>query len=384
MGKGIQAGKVAGAIYIHIPYCIQKCHYCAFYSEPFTHDRLHEYHEFLLREIDLYRDWIDPLALGGSIYFGGGTPSLLSAQQINSLVAKLYPKLSYDTLKAEYEITLEVNPIQINKSYLQQLKHTPINRLSIGIQSMDDDELLYLGRRHRTESLKERIELCRDYGYDNISVDIIYGLPKAKPMQLKQNITRLLELSPDHISAYLLNAEEHTPLWDQRNSLPDDDTCADLYELLCEELSCAGYEHYEISSFCAENKRSRHNLCYWRSANYLAFGASAAGQLLPHRYQNPASIADYYAGIERQLCFPNRQLLSLEQQQADYLMMGLRCCDGISLSDFQARFGYSLLEYTGSRLESLLDRGVMSMLGDRISICKEYRFVSNSVLGELL
>ena len=363
------------SLYIHIPFCLSRCGYCSFFSLPFGKSAMAEYLGYLHQEKALYADCLStPLR---SVYFGGGSPSLLSAEQINKLMQGLQ-------LTRDAEISLEINPIQISPAFLAALNTTPINRLSIGLQSMQDAELVWLDRRHHAAQMADKMKLCRDYGYDNISLDLIYGLPNGDTSALQRNLDAYLALNPEHISCYLLSLDEDCAKHKDASNLPDEDLQFAQYELIRHSLVDSGFQHYEISNFSKAGKASQHNLCYWQSDNCLALGASAAGWMAPIRYQNDANLADYYRKIDAQEHYPNRQVCSLQRMMEDFLMMGLRLIEGIDMKVFKQRFGRDLDSIYGERMHHLNRLAMLSVKDNRLSLTEAALFVSNSVIGELI
>lgn len=292
-------------------------------------------------------------------------------------------------LAPEAEITLETNPLQLTPAFLTELSKTPVNRLSIGLQSMSDPDLVLLGRRHRAAQMPDKIRLCRDHGFDNISLDLIYGLPGSSLQSLEQSLTLFLELAPDHISTYLLTLEEDSPL--QRRiatgesaPLPDDDTLAAQYGCIRAALADTGYQQYEISNFTRPGKESRHNLAYWRSEAWLGLGASAAGSLPPLRYANPSSLDEYCANVSSKKLFPDAEECGTEQLKADFLMMGLRLREGVSLEEYAARFGSSLASEKQAQIGRLAELGMLELTPSRLRLTDQALFVSTAVIGELI
>lgn len=283
------------------------------------------------------------------------------------------------------EITLEINPLQITGDYLLKLASTPVNRLSIGLQSMDDNQLAWLGRRHRASQIQHKIFLCQDHGYHNFSLDLIYGLPEAQvEIPLLDNLQAFLDLKPLHLSCYLLSLDEDCALASKGVQLPEDEQLAKQYRTACDTISGSGLAQYEISNFSVPGFASKHNLTYWESRNYLAWGASAAGWLRPLRYQNPANLKAYYRNVAQELLFPEAETCSLEQEQRDWLMMGLRLCDGIQSSAFRWRFKRELPDKLWKKVRQLEQLGMLEADSERIALSSQAYFVSNSVIGELL
>ncbi len=313
-----------------------------------------------------------------SVYLGGGTPSLLSADEITELLRDL-------EFSPEAELTLEINPLQLTKPFLAALKSTPINRLSIGLQSMDDKELAWLGRRHKAAEMAGKLKLCRECGYENFSLDFIYGLPKGIGyLSLPDNLNAILELKPKHLSCYLLSLEEDCALAGHNAFLPEDEELAEQYAGIRYILSQASYKHYEISNFAKPGYESRHNLGYWKTENYLGLGASAAGWVKPFRWTNPADLPSYYQKVEQGLRFPEAELCSEEQEQKDWLMMGLRLREGISLAEFKAKFGVDLQSLYKDQINKLISIGMLKLTENRLALTEQAYFVSTRVIGELL
>ncbi len=389
MEEDLQIGEVTRSIYLHIPFCLSQCEYCSFFSLPYSRSEVARYHSVLLDEIDLYQaelssirsDSRDPF----TVYFGGGSPSLLSADQINSILSKLLAQDpgSFPCPQGS-ELTLEINPIQITPDYLIELRKTPINRLSLGLQSMHDSDLAFLGRRHKSDQIQHKLKLCREAGYDNISMDLMYGLPGMSLDSLEAVLEQYLWLCSEHISCYLLSLEPESAMYQRGVSLPDDETCAAQYQLICKLLAGSGFVQYEISNFSRPGYHSRHNLAYWKSRNYLALGASAAGFVDGIRYQNEADLPSYYRSVSEGIIYPNKQSLSREDLKSEYIMMRLRLLKGLSLSEYKAKFGTSFLEDCQEPLAKMQKLGMLSLSGDSIRLTKEALFVSNAVIAELI
>ncbi|MDD4308840.1 MAG: radical SAM family heme chaperone HemW [Candidatus Cloacimonetes bacterium] len=363
------------SLYIHIPFCLSKCGYCSFFSVPFSIVELQNYLKHLHKELDLYQDLLQkPLH---TLYFGGGTPSLLTPLQLAEICQSV-------NLSPQAEVTLEINPIQLTPEFLQGLSKTRINRLSLGVQSMNNDDLLWLNRRHKAEQIPQKIKLCRDYGYNNISLDLMYGLPKSDLPGLQRNIQAYLNLQPEHISCYLLALDEDCSLYKDMALLPDDDTQAEQYDTICNSLKEAGYAQYEISNFALVGKESQHNLTYWHSKNYLAIGASAAGWISPCRYHNPSGLAEYYACVWQGERFPDATIQNKQRIWEDYLMMGLRLLEGININSFQKLFEVNLPDFYGAKIKRLMHLGLLEQKEERLRLTQQALFISNAVIAELI
>lgn len=317
-----------------------------------------------------------------TLYFGGGTPSLLGPEEINSLCARF-------RLAPEAEVTLEVNPLQLTPQFLSGLRHTPVNRLSIGVQSLNDAHLRLLDRRHRAAQIPDQVKLCRDNGFSNLSLDLIYGLPGQDEDALRADLEGFLRLEPDHLSSYLLTLDDDAPLARRIGEKavapqPEDSLQAEQYHLIRQTLLQAGFEHYEISNFARPGMASRHNLAYWRSEPWLGLGASAAGYLPPLRYTNPADLGIYQQNVDSGVVFPEAETPGPAQQKADYLMMGLRLLEGVDLADYAARFGTDLQSEKEAAIAKLLPLGMLELTETHLRLSPEALFVSTAVIGELL
>lgn len=370
------------AVYLHIPFCLARCGYCSFFSRPFSRSALESYLGYLRREIGFWQRREPSSKQARTLYFGGGTPSLLSAGQINTLCEEF-------ELTPDPEVTLEINPIQITDTYLRNLRETPVNRLSIGLQSMNDKDLAWLGRRHRAARIPDLIRLCRDHGIANLSLDLIYGLPGSDAEGVRRNLDLYLAMGPDHISAYLLTPDPDTPLGralatGAESPLPDEENLAAQYHALRETLVGAGFEHYEISNFCRSGKASRHNLTYWKSRPWLALGASASGWLPPLRYSNPADLDQYFLNVDSRKLPDETEECALEQARADHIMMGLRLLEGLDLDELQSLYRYDLRAAKAAEIARLSASGLLALEGSRLRLTEEALFVSNAVIGELL
>lgn len=360
-------------LYIHIPWCLTRCPYCNFFALPYSKAAFEDYYALLCRHKELSAKYLDrPLS---SVYFGGGTPSLLSPEQISSLLEGL--DLAFDA-----EITLEVNPIQITPDWAHKLSQSPINRISLGLQSMNDAELIYLGRRHRVADIPTKIQILHDAGFGNISADMIYGLPDSKLEHLHQNLDAYLSLPLQHISTYLLELEPQSPLAEDINRIPPDEQLKQMYHLIRQSLIEAGYSHYEISNFAALGNESRHNLLYWQSEDCWAWGASAWGYFNRTRYHNPADIPSY----AQQLHEGNS--LGIEDieadDEADYIMMRLRLLKGINLKEFYQRFGKDFFAPRAAKISQLKELGMLEQIGDYLRLSSRALFISNAVIGQLI
>ncbi len=366
-------------LYLHIPFCVQKCRYCDFCSFPaYSEDTMRMYvHELCRRLSDTA-----PLCSShvvDTVYFGGGTPTLLPLDCFDELFSAL--RTHYE-LAPSVEITCECNPATADLTYFRQLRALGVNRLSIGMQSAHENELALLGRIHSFRDLSETVSLARSAGFDNISLDLMYGIPDQTADSFRRTLEAAVALAPEHISAYGLKIEEGTPFWKRKDSLslPDEDTEFEMYGLCTDILGRNGYAKYEISNFAKVGRESRHNLRYWQRKDYLGFGVAAHSCFGGERF---AASRDLSAFLEGKDIPEERIPLTELDEKNEYLILGLRLAAGIDLNDFKARFGMPLEEYAPS-VSLLCDHGFLCRKDGRIFFTDRGFFVSNAILAELM
>lgn len=361
-------------IYIHIPFCNSKCAYCGFYSIP-SQKRKAEFLEALRREMVSRKDYLHGETIE-TIYFGGGTPSILKVEEIENLLGLIQ---EYYSVEANAEITLEANPDTLSMEYLQGLRAIGINRLSIGIQSFFDDDLRYLSRRHDAGHARQCIQLAKDAGFDNISIDLIYGLPTSNADQWSRNLDLFFELEIPHLSAYALTLEPNSILTKQiemGKTLPvnEEDAVRD-YEVLCRRAAENGYLHYEISNFCKPRKHSRHNSSYWFGIPYAGFGPSAHSFDGTSRQWNVASLERYGES--------EREALSPEQIYDEYVMLRLRTLWGIDLKYMKREMGERFSDYCERQAEPLIAEGRLSRTREFLYLNDEQMLFADGVAEAL-
>lgn len=366
-------------LYIHIPFCRTKCLYCDFCSFVSRDERQREaYVCALLREIEARgtKDYsVD------TVYFGGGTPSLLSAEQIGRILGEI--KESFN-VSPDAEITLECNPMTVSDGdkHFKELRALGVNRLSLGVQSAVDGELKLIGRRHSFEEAKATFLAARGAGFENISVDLMLGIPSQTFDSLRASASQVINLAAEHISIYSLQLEEGTPLYRMRErySLADDDTAADMYELVVKMMKDAGYRHYEISNFARSDRESKHNCKYWRLDEYLGLGLAAHSDFGGKRLENTRDMERYLGGewLQAEIYISN------SEREFEFLMLGLRTADGISKSEFLARFGVEFDEKYGEKMEKFKKMGYFCEKGDALALTESGFEVSNAILTEIL
>lgn len=370
-------------LYIHVPFCARRCVYCDFYS--YTDRTLvTPYIEALIREMEFRKDYLNGEAIE-TIYLGGGTPSLLREADLDRLfkaIDRLYG------LEYAQEITIEGNPDDLHPDYVAQLKHLPINRISMGIQSFHDDDLRLLNRRHSAQQAIEAVENCVKAGLENISIDLIYGLPGQTPERWAKNLDTAIGLQVPHLSAYHLTYEKGTPLDRMRETgqvTPiDEETSLILFGLLIDQLGKAGYEHYEISNFARPNRYSRHNSSYWRGIPYIGLGPSAHSYNGKSRQWNIASIGSYIKAIqEGQLPF-EREELSVHDQYDDYIITRTRTRWGLNPSEILTLFGQAYHDYFMRQATKAQTKGLLEIHDGNFRLTRAGIFISDSVMVELL
>ncbi len=360
------------SLYVHIPFCTHRCAYCDFNTYAGQEELMGDYVRALCEEIE----WVGGRAPRGelvhTVYFGGGTPSLLSPGQFAKALATIRRSFR---LTPEAEITMEANPGTVSDASLRELRGLGINRISLGVQSANGEELRLLERSHTYLDVLQAVAAARRAGFDNLSLDLIYGLPEQSFEVWQSTVKRILTLKPDHLSAYALTLEHGTPFgrWTSRGLLatPNPDAAADMYEWLSAELESAGYAQYEISNWSLEGRACRHNIQYWRGLPYLGLGAGAHGYANGYRYSNVLRIKTY---IERMrghpdgagLRFPlspaavNHHRQSAEDDMSEYMIMGLRLTrEGVAAAEFDRRFGVSLHKRYGKEIADLRRVGLL-------------------------
>lgn len=369
-------------IYIHIPFCLQKCAYCDFYSIPLSHpDVLEDYTRSVLTELKIRKGEAQgPLR---SIYVGGGTPSLLSPVQLGRIldtVCALYG------VPNELEITLEANPATVNPRLLQEIRATGINRISIGIQSFSDRELQVLGRRHKARDAVEAVQDALRAGFDNVNIDLIFGVPGQSLNAWRDILVQATRLGPSHISAYLLQLDHDVPLAKLIRTgaidMLDEDLEADLYGLTLAYLEKEGYRHYEISNFARPGRECKHNMLYWQGYAYLGFGAGGVSFDGWRRFVNLPLLQRYMAKLGRNQLPPREILENMSERQkvADAIITGLRMTEGISQAEFQKRFGVDFMREYGQVIAACASQGLLSFSRGRLCLTPQAYFLSNQVL----
>ena len=365
-------------VYLHIPFCRSRCSYCDFATDVYkSAEIVVGYVSALVKEIENFptRKTVD------TIYFGGGTPSLLSPAQLEKILDAIYKKFSVAT---DSEITMEMNPATVTLETLKSYKNLGLTRASFGAQTFDDTELRRLGRRHTAQDVRETIELLRGADFANVSFDLIAGLPRQTLKDWARNLDEALKLQPEHLSLYLLEIHEATPLAEQirsgRQPLPDEDLAAEMYKLLLEKVSVKNYQQYEISNFAQPNFESRHNTKYWTLDAVFGFGCSAHSfDGANVRYANEPDTAKYVEKLQ----FENSAIICREKIDvaSEFIFLGLRLTKGVDLNEYEKRFSIELIEKYREELKRLGDLGLIEFTEKHLRLTNKGLLFSNEVFA---
>jgi len=338
----------------------------------------------LLKEMEMQKDYLDSEPLE-TIYFGGGTPSQLSAADFESIFEHIFYLFP---VEKDMEITLEANPDDMTEEYVSSLQSLPFNRISMGIQSFHEDDLRFLNRRHTAKQAKQAVSLCKEKGFHNISIDLIYGLPNQSIEAWQRNLNEAIQLDIPHISAYHLIYEEGTKLnklkEEGKVNTIDEEVSESQFIALIDTLQGAGYEHYEISNFAKPGYISKHNSSYWLGNKYLGLGPSAHSYNGENRQWNVLSLRDYLQGIDDHKLNIQLDFLTDESKYNDYIITGLRTMWGISLSHIMTEFGRDKLNYCLKQATPFIDRGLLRRFDDKLLLSRDGIFISDSIMSDLL
>ena len=361
--------------YVHIPFCTQICYYCDFSKVFIKNQPVDSYLEHLLEEFRSYD--IQKLR---TLYIGGGTPTALSAPQLEVLLNGLTKNLDLSVLE---ELTIEANPGDLDADKIAVLKQSPVNRVSLGVQTFDDKMLKKIGRSHLEKDIYENIDRLKLAGFDNISIDLIYALPGQTMAQVKDNVAKAISLDIPHMSLYSLILENHTVFMNRMRRgklpLPKEELEAEMFEYIIAELERAGFEHYEISNFSKPDFESRHNLMYWDNAEYYGIGAGASGYVNGVRYKNHGPIRHYLNAVEAGNARITEEHLSQREQMEEEMFLGLRKKSGVSMTRFEEKFGRSFEGLYGEIVRDLVQQGLMQIDGDRVRMTKRGLFLGDTV-----
>ena len=374
-------------IYIHIPFCMKKCYYCDFISYPDKINLQEQYIESLKKEIENRKEELKNTYIS-TIYIGGGTPSFIEEKYIKDILDKIK---EVDTDNNEKEITIELNPGTVNQEKLRTYKKIGINRLSIGLQSTNNEELKTIGRIHTYKQFLDTYKLARKEEFKNINIDLMLGLPNQKIQDLKQTMQKIIDLKPEHISVYSLIIEEGTiiekKIRNKELNLPDEELERQMYWYTKNTLEINGYKQYEISNFSKKGFESKHNLNCWKQKEYLGFGVAAHSYLNKTRYSNIYNIEEYIKNIQTKNINKNKiihEIQSIKDQQKEYMLLGLRTIEGIKIQEFKEKFTQNPIIIFRKELQKLVKENLINIDGDNIKLTNKGLDFANIVWEEFI
>ena len=358
-------------IYIHIPFCQTKCPYCDFYSMRGTEEKKDLYLEALKKEILFHKN-----ISADTIYLGGGTPSVFGNERLKNLIETAKENFEFN----DGEITVEVNPSSCDEELIKTLSSVGVNRISMGLQSAVDKERELLGRHSDREKIKNSIELCYKHGIENISLDVMLGVPEQTTQSLEKTLEFVVDSGAKHISAYILKIEENTLFYRRRDTLPlpDEDTVCDMYEFVCDYLEKHGFNQYEISNFSKDNYESRHNLKYWNSEEYLGIGPAAHSYLNGKRFYHVRNFEEYLKNPTEYI--PDGDGGSF----SEFVMLKLRLSDGISKKEIYEKFNKESFEEILKNSEKFISMKLMNYDGENLYFTRQGFLLSNTILSEII
>ncbi|HEK9981699.1 coproporphyrinogen III oxidase [Streptococcus equi subsp. zooepidemicus Sz35] len=366
--------------YVHIPFCTQICYYCDFSKVFIKNQPVDAYLEALIKEFESYQ--INSLK---TLYIGGGTPTAITAKQLDYLLSHLQQHLQLDQLE---EFTIEANPGDLTEDKIAVLGQSAVNRISLGVQTFNDKQLKQIGRSHTEAQIYTTIASLKEAGFQNMSIDLIYALPGQTMQQVKENVAKALALDIPHLSLYSLILEHHTVFMNKMRrgklQLPTEDLEAEMFEYIISEMEANGFEHYEISNFTKPGFESRHNLMYWNNDEYFGCGAGASGYLNGIRYRNRVPIQHYLKAVADGNARLSEEVLTKEEMMEEELFLGLRKKSGVSVSRFQEKFGLSFESRYGSVVRELQAQGLLVKDKDFVRMTKKGLFLGDSVAEKFI
>ncbi|WP_417182936.1 radical SAM family heme chaperone HemW [Blautia sp.] len=367
-------------LYVHIPFCVRKCQYCDFLSGPSDEETKERYIEALLQEIHAVEHTEDYEIV--SVFIGGGTPSALKAEAIASVMRTLQEKFFFCE---DAEVTIEANPGTVDSEKLMTYRNAGINRLSLGLQSTDAEELKMLGRIHSYEEFLQSYQWAREAGFSNINIDLMFAIPGQTGEAWRQHLRQVAELNPEHISAYSLIIEEGTPFAQRELDLPDEDTEYQMYEDTAEILGTYGYQQYEISNYAKPGYMCRHNAGYWQCREYLGFGLGASSLYRELRFSNTRRMQEYLTDSGKlEQIRKEVTVLSRNEQIEEFMFLGLRMTEGISEKLFKETFGVRIMDIYGDILQKYEAIGFMEHIETKWCLTRKGIHVSNHILADFL
>ncbi|MGT2926232.1 radical SAM family heme chaperone HemW [Streptococcus cuniculipharyngis] len=367
--------------YVHIPFCTQICYYCDFSKVFIKNQPVDDYLEALIREIKAYE--IRDLR---TLYIGGGTPTAITARQLDYLLSHLTEQINLDMLE---EFTIEANPGDLTEDKIAVLKDSAVNRVSLGVQTFNDRHLKQIGRSHNEAQIYSTIDSLKTAGFHNISIDLIYALPRQTMADVEENVKKALALDIPHLSLYSLILEHHTVFMNKMRrgklNLPTEDLEAEMFEYIIQQMEANGFEHYEISNFTKPGFESRHNLMYWDNDEYFGCGAGASGYINGMRYRNRGPIQHYLKAIrETNHARLSEEVLTKNEQMEEEFFLGLRKKSGVSVKRFEQKFGLSFDDQYGQVVKELRAEGLLSEDKDFIRMTKKGLFLGDTVAEKFI
>jgi oxygen-independent coproporphyrinogen-3 oxidase len=372
------------SLYIHIPFCVRKCHYCGFYSTTYTLQQADEYIAALRLEAANHQHVFDSRTFD-SVYIGGGTPTVLSSKQLENLIGLIH---EYFQISQDAEWTIEANPNTVSSGQLMLLREYGVNRLSLGVQSFNDEVLRTLGRLHTAEEAADAVKFARSAGFTNVGIDLIYGVPGQTAAQWDETLDRAIILEPEHVSAYSLSIDEGSRFMSEaeagRFALPRDEQVAPLYERAVERLDRAGYGRYEISNFCLPGFICRHNMNYWQRGEYLGLGSGAWSFIAGRRYQGVADVRGYSERLKAGLSvIEDEEVVGPRHASNESVMLGLRTAQGVDLARFGREFGADALQQLERNAAPLKQAGLLEGTEGRIRLTGRGFLLVNEAVARL-
>lgn len=366
------------SIYVHIPFCKTRCIYCGFFSTTSLTLR-EEYVDAVCRELKERKEYLNGEDIE-TIYFGGGTPSQLTIPQLARILETIY--IIYN-VREDAEVTLEGNPDDLTFEYLSAIRTLGFNRLSMGVQSFSDSQLRFIRRRHTASQALEAVTNAKKAGFDNVSIDLMFGFPGQKLENWKKDVDCALTLPVQHLSAYSLMYDEGTVLADMLDrgeiSEIDDELSLQMYRYLVEAVAKAGFEHYEISNFCKPGYHSRHNSGYWTGVSYLGVGAGAHSFDGNTRQYNVESLKEYMSGVEAE-----KEILTIEERYNEYVFTSLRTSRGMNMAELGSLFGEELKKYCLDNAKKYVEEGRLAQKGAILTLTSTGIYVSNDIMSDLM
>lgn len=372
--------KIPTSAYVHIPFCTQICYYCDFSKVFIKNQPVDAYLQALIREFESYK--IEQLR---TLYIGGGTPTAISAEQLDYLLSHLTKNLDLSQLE---EFTIEANPGDLTPDKIAVLEKSAINRISLGVQTFNDKQLKRIGRSHNEAQIYESIDSLKGAGFDNISIDLIYALPGQTMADVKENVAKAIALDIPHLSLYSLILEHHTVFMNKMRrgklNLPTEDLEADMFDYIIAKLESHGFEHYEISNFTKPGRESRHNLMYWDNAEYYGVGAGASGYVDGVRYRNRGPIQHYLKGVAQGNPRLEEEVLTKQEMMEEEFFLGLRKKEGVSISRFEEKFAENFSNRYGDIVEKLTRDGLVQVTDGRLRMTKKGLFLGDTVAEKFI